>query len=460
MKKRKQGPKSIQFEYQEERIKRRSPRIYKKNILESIQGNRKLELWINFLFGNHLNPNESTVESESVVFLPLVLVKIIFEYYADPWDPYTVFDEMEKKKKEKNQFQFQQIESSLFIDIFSSLNEKITLDSIVPFYSNSSKKTFLFIVLTKNKRTRQIGEEIINYSQIQIQQWDVARQEKCKEINMNCFPIPFYIDVKVDLLQNKIIIFSFPFFDSDNVVYIYHLETFTETELTIPYLYNIAGIYKNNFIYANRVGIYKINMIDLITKEQKEEIVFCAKGNTPARIRLLKYHPNLILLFHDRFLMRGSQSVEIWNHSVDSKQPVAIFENCDEIWEFFSFPFEIKCNTKPEDNIILGVYRKEEKKNCAKIEIWKMDRNNQHQLHLIQTSFLHQEKYLGENFLQISMNYFLCFTTFTVFIYEIKSFLQIKKLEFYPKEILTIFFSPIDDYKLWITFRSGEIKIF
>ena len=63
-------------------------------------------------------------------------------------------------------------------------------------------------------------------------------------------------------------------------------------------------------------------------------------------------------------------------------------------------------------------------------------------------------------FLQISTNYFLRFTTFSVYIYALKTFRLIQGLEFFPNEILDVFYSPIEDHRLWITFKNGEVKIF
>ena len=430
------------------RVKRRSSRVYKQEILNNEQGNKQLELWLKFLFGNPVHSNQSINEDEFVYFLPNVLTKIIFEYSADFWDPYSFLNEIKdtnsKEEKMKTNFVF---------DVCSSFHEENKLLGMVPIYFNQNK--FILIVIAKEKRQGEGELAQVRFPyQIQIQRWDLETSHKYDEKIIDCFNNKMYVTLKIDLLKKHFILFSSGYIYNEGIIYIYDLKTFMGRELKIESVYSIAGIYQHYLIYGHYTQTYQIQMINVTTSIRKQKMTLIPKLYIPYKIQLFNYHPNFILLFYyTRINCASQRRIEIWNHCIESRQPILIFEKCDQIWEFFSFPSD------SIDNIILGKYYYDEKKDRAHIEIWKINSKNQ-EVAIIQTHFLSDGKKYGGRFLQISIKYFICWSRYSIFIYEMKSFSQIQKLFFYPKQILDVFYSPIGDHKLWIIFQNGEVKIF
>ena len=417
----------------------RSLRVYKNKILNEEHGNRKLELWLYLTFGN-----EHIEERDVVFFLPTVLTKIIFQYCAEAWDPYTLFEKSLIPSNENDDI------GGMFFDVWLA-REKTSLLCLVPTSLDSNlnqmeKKTFILTVVSKEKLDLPEEEVRISY---QIQRWDISTWEKCDEILLESFNNKwvFHVQLELNLLKKQIILFSSQFrFHGEWIIYIYDLETCVGKEFLIPFGACIGGIYENQLVYSYRSDFpqetYQLYKMDLTTKIGNQKIFSDIELYSPWRIHLLKYHPNFIFLF---FLPRYAsrlKKVEIWNHLTDLKKAIVTFDKCDEIWEFFSFPFQKE--TTKKDDIILGVYCCEEKKNRSKIDP------------ILNT----KGKYNMGNFLQISTKYFVRFTTSCIYIYEIKSFLVIQKLEFFGKEIVDVFYSPIEDNRLWIVFKNGEVKIF
>ena len=458
---------SYENDFSSRNLRRRSSRVYKNRILYEKHGNKQLELWLDLIFGNNYssNSNECIEEPDFVFYLPAVLGKIIFQYCAEPWDPYNLFDEIREKKKRKSPCRENNI--GMVLDVVSS-REKTFLLCLVPSSSNISeidKKKFIWTVVAKEKFWLEEEEEVRIY--YQIQRWDATTWEKCHERNVECFNNTWIVQIQLELEPPKkqLILFSSQYGSrGDWIIYIYDLETCIGKQFTVPSLSCIGGIYKNQLVYSYRSyfrqNIYRINKMDLTTKVVNQKMFTNIKLYSPWRINLPKYHPDFIFLFYLTKYKSTLQKVEIWKHCTNLKEPIATFDKCDEIWEFSSFPSQKEIK-KPE--IILGVCCYEEKKNCIQIDIWKISRKKQREI--IQTYFIptctsNPGKPKIGKFLQISTNYFLRFTTCSVYIYAMKTFLLIQKLEFFPQEILDVFYSPIGDNKLWIAFKNGEVKIF
>ena len=369
----------------------------------------------------------------------------------DPWDPYSIFKELKGKARKD---QSQGTETRIECPVSSSFDDLTSLLGVIPLYLNERK--FIVYVIMKKRPDERLEEIIISY-QIYIQSENVITWQKYCEKTLPCFNFRYYVSLKVDLATRQIIFFSREQPWYEGVIYVYNLETFSGQELRIPYLDDVGGSYKNHFIFSCLVSnLYtlEIKVIDLTTKREKHKIHLIPSSDV-WRIQVLEYHFNFIVLFFTMDFCIRSRKAEIWDLSCgESKSPILVFETCNEIWEFFSFPPE--SNFKKED-IILGVYSYKEKTINAQIEIWKIDCKNQVE-RIQKHSFPQSES--GGKFLQISINYFVYFTTYSVRIYEIKNFGQIQKLDFYPNKIINVFYSPITDNRLWITFRNGEIKIF
>ena len=350
----------------EQKIKRRSLRVYKNKILHEEHGNRQLESWLNFIFGNNhsSNSNQSIEKRDFVFFLPAVLAKIIFQYCADSWDPYNLFNERGETKKRKSPSQENNL--VMFLDVVST-REKTSLLCVVPTHSNINemdKKKYILTVVAKEKLDWQEGEVGIYY---QIQRWDVTTLKKIHEIKVECFNNKWFLQVQLELNvpKKQVILFSSQFFYHGKwIVYIYDLETCIGKEFNTPSLSCIGGIYENQLVYSYRSETFRINKIDLTTNIRIQQMFATVELYNPWRIHLLKYHPNFISLFYLTKYESTLQKVEIWNHSRNMKEPIATFDKCDEIWEFGSFPLQ-KETKKAE--IILGVCCCEKKKIALKL---------------------------------------------------------------------------------------------